>query len=116
MWSVVFPPAMAPRLDTSTPRFLGAVTGACTCWHGKEPQRTVVACMGVSHLLLCTVSDSSTMHTHSMQRQICIWFASSDSMTRTVDVGQPLKKARLLIVVPSQEAFDAIPQCIICHL
>ena len=76
----------------------------------------MVACTGVSHLLLCTVSDSSTTHTHSMERQICIWFASSDSMTRTVDVGQSLKKARLLIVVPFQEAFDALPQRIICHL
>jgi hypothetical protein len=37
-------------------------------------------------------------------------------MTRTVDVGQPLKKARLLIVVPFQEAFDALPQCIVRHL
>ena len=37
-------------------------------------------------------------------------------MTRTVDIRQPLKEARLLIVVAFQKAFDAFPQRIIRHL
>lgn len=77
----------------------------------------MVGWMGVIHVLLrfvpgttstCTITACDFIHAHG--------FARRPLMTRTVDIRQPLKEARLLIVVAFQKAFDALPQRIIRHL